>query len=43
MIFRIIIKSEDYSIKVEVNIKIPDELKQILADDWNHITVQHKV
>jgi hypothetical protein len=36
-------KSEDYSIKVEVNIKISDELKQILVDDWNIVNNQHKL
>lgn len=34
---------EDYSVKNEVVIKLPNELKQVLADDYHTICVQNKV
>lgn len=34
---------EDYSIKNEITIKLPNELKQVLADDYHIICVQNKV
>ena len=34
---------EDYSIKNEIAIKLPNDLKHVLADDYHTICVQNKV
>ena len=36
-------KDDTYSIKSEINIKIAEDLKQILMDDYQNITIHSKV
>ena len=46
MIFKIIIinkKEESYQIKCDISIKIIDELRQILDEDYQNICQQNKV
>jgi mortality factor 4-like protein 1 len=36
-------KEEDYVRRPEISILVPDQLKSLLVDDWEHVTKEHKL
>ena len=40
---KLINKNDDYVIRNEIKIDIPDDLKQILNEDYEHICINNKV